>query len=162
MNGWRRCEIHVYNGIVGFPGGSGIKNPPANAGDAGLIPGSGRSLWSGKGQPTPVFLPGKSHRQRRLVELQSVGSQRVGQGWAHSTTNGILLSHKKEWNSAICNNMDGLESLTLNEISQRKTISCYHLHVEFKKINTHITKQMHRYSGGRTGEEGDGAINSCV
>ena len=26
-----------------FPGGLGIKNPPANAGDAGLIPGSGRS-----------------------------------------------------------------------------------------------------------------------
>ena len=23
------------------------------------------------------------------------------------THNGILLSHKKEWNSAICNNMDG-------------------------------------------------------
>ena len=29
----------------GFPGGSEIKNPPpANAADAGLIPGSGRSL----------------------------------------------------------------------------------------------------------------------
>ena len=28
---------------MGFPGGSVAKNPPANAGDAGLIPGSGRS-----------------------------------------------------------------------------------------------------------------------
>ena len=28
----------------GFPGGSVVKNPPANAGDAGLIPGSGKSL----------------------------------------------------------------------------------------------------------------------
>ena len=27
----------------GFPGGSVVKNPPANAGDTGLIPGSGRS-----------------------------------------------------------------------------------------------------------------------
>ena len=26
----------------GFPGGSVVKNPPANAGDAGLIPGLGR------------------------------------------------------------------------------------------------------------------------
>ena len=26
-----------------FPGGSGVKNPPSNAGDRGLIPGSGRS-----------------------------------------------------------------------------------------------------------------------
>ena len=30
--------------LVGaFPGGSVVKNPPANAGDVGLIPGSGRS-----------------------------------------------------------------------------------------------------------------------
>ena len=32
---------------MGFPGGSAVKNPPANAGDAidaGLIPGSERSL----------------------------------------------------------------------------------------------------------------------
>ena len=28
---------------MGFPGGSVVKNPPANAGDSGLIPGSGRS-----------------------------------------------------------------------------------------------------------------------
>ena len=28
----------------GFPGGSAVKNPPANAGDTGSIPGSGRSL----------------------------------------------------------------------------------------------------------------------
>ena len=27
----------------GFPGGSTVKNPPANAGDVGLIPGSERS-----------------------------------------------------------------------------------------------------------------------
>ena len=26
----------------GFPGGSVVKNPPANAGDTGLIPGPGR------------------------------------------------------------------------------------------------------------------------
>ena len=35
------------------------KNPPANAGDAGLIPGSGRPLWRRKWQSTPVFLAGK-------------------------------------------------------------------------------------------------------
>ena len=29
---------------TGFPGGSVVKNPPANAGDAGSIPGLGRSL----------------------------------------------------------------------------------------------------------------------
>ena len=29
---------------IGFPGGSVVKNPPVNAGDAGSIPGLGRSL----------------------------------------------------------------------------------------------------------------------
>ena len=32
-------------------GGSVIKNPPANVGDAGLFPGSGRSLGEGNGNP---------------------------------------------------------------------------------------------------------------
>ena len=42
-----------------------VKNPPANAGDMGLIPGWGRS--PGEGIPTPVFLPGKPHGQRSLA-----------------------------------------------------------------------------------------------
>ena len=35
----------------GFPDGSVVKNPPANAGDVGLIPGSGRSSGGGHGSP---------------------------------------------------------------------------------------------------------------
>ena len=35
----------------GFPGGSVVKNPPANAGDADLIPGLGRSSGEGNGNP---------------------------------------------------------------------------------------------------------------
>ena len=35
----------------GFPGGSVVKNPPANAGDVGSIPGSGRSPGEGNGNP---------------------------------------------------------------------------------------------------------------
>ena len=34
-----------------FPGGSEVKNPPANAGDVGSIPGSGRSPGGGHGNP---------------------------------------------------------------------------------------------------------------
>ena len=34
-----------------FPGGSMVKNPPANAGDTGSIPGSGRSPGEGNGNP---------------------------------------------------------------------------------------------------------------
>ena len=36
---------------MGFPHGSVVKNPPANAGDVGLIPGLGRSLGEGNGGP---------------------------------------------------------------------------------------------------------------
>ena len=34
---------------MGFPGSSAVKNPPANAGDMGSIPGSGRFLGEGNG-----------------------------------------------------------------------------------------------------------------
>ena len=36
---------------MGFPGGSVIKNPPANAGDMGLISGLGRSPGEGNDNP---------------------------------------------------------------------------------------------------------------
>ena len=39
---------------LSIPGGSVVKNPPAmagNAGDSGLIPGSGRSPGEGNGNP---------------------------------------------------------------------------------------------------------------
>ena len=52
---------------IGFPGGSEVKNPPANAGDVGSIPLLGRFPWRRKWQPTPGFLPGKSQGQRSLV-----------------------------------------------------------------------------------------------
>ena len=37
--------------IEGFLGGPMVKNPPANAGDPALIPGSGRSPGAGNGKP---------------------------------------------------------------------------------------------------------------
>ena len=37
--------------MMGFPGDSAVKNLPANAGDMGSIPGSGRSLGEGNGKP---------------------------------------------------------------------------------------------------------------
>ena len=51
-----------------------VKNLPANAGgirDMGSIPGWGRS--AGRGQPTPVSLPGESHGQRVLAEYSPWG-----------------------------------------------------------------------------------------
>ena len=37
--------------IEGFPGGSVVKNLPANAEDVGSVPGSGRSPGEGNGNP---------------------------------------------------------------------------------------------------------------
>ena len=51
-----------------------VKNPPANAGDignAGLIPGLGRSPWR------RVFLPGENPWTEEPGGLQSMGLQRV-------------------------------------------------------------------------------------
>ena len=45
-----------------------VKNPLANAGDTGSIPGVGEIPRRRKWQPTLVFLPGKSHGQRSLEE----------------------------------------------------------------------------------------------
>ena len=53
--------------LAGLPGGSVIKNLLPNAGGVSSIPGSERSPWRRKWQPTALFLPGKSHGQRNLV-----------------------------------------------------------------------------------------------
>jgi len=50
---------------MGFPGGSVVKNLPANAGDTGSVPGLRRSPER-KWQRTPILLPGKSYGQRSL------------------------------------------------------------------------------------------------
>ena len=53
---------------MGIPGGSVVKNSPANAGDTkGMdsVPASGRS--PGEGNGNLVFLPGKFHGEKSLV-----------------------------------------------------------------------------------------------
>ena len=46
-------SLHLLGPLefLGFPGGSDAKAPACNAGDPGLIPGSGRSLGEGNGNP---------------------------------------------------------------------------------------------------------------
>ena len=44
-----------------------VKNPPANAGDTGSIPGSGRSPLKEGMATHSIFLPGESHGQRSLA-----------------------------------------------------------------------------------------------
>ena len=43
--------IELPNNIMGFPGGSVVKNLPANAGDVGLFPALGTSPGGGDDNP---------------------------------------------------------------------------------------------------------------
>ena len=63
--------------LMGFPGGSLVKNLPATAGDAGSSPGLGRFPWRRKWQPTSVFLPGKSKGQWDLVDYSPWGCKEL-------------------------------------------------------------------------------------
>ena len=63
--------------LVGFTGGSVVKNLPANAVDVGLVRGLGRNPLSRKWQATPVFLPGKSHGQRSLAGYSPWARKRI-------------------------------------------------------------------------------------
>ena len=60
-----------------IPGGSDGKESACNAGDPGLIPGSGRIPAEGNGNPTPAFLPGEYHGQRSSAGYHPWG-HRVG------------------------------------------------------------------------------------
>ena len=71
---WKVNNLYtIYEQSLSLLIGS-LKNPPANAGDAGLIPGLGRS--PGDRQPSAVFLPRKSHGQRGLAGSSARGSQK--------------------------------------------------------------------------------------
>ena len=66
--------------ILGFPGGSVVKNLPGKAGDMGSIPGSGRSPGEGNGNPP----------QYSCLE----NSMNGGASWA--TVHGIAKKHNFE------------------------------------------------------------------
>ena len=64
----------------GFPGHASGKELPVNAGDMRrrFNPCIRKIPWRRKWQPNSVLLPGKSHGQRSLEGLWSIGLQRVG------------------------------------------------------------------------------------
>ena len=75
-----RRQPQYFRSLQGFPGGTVVKNSPANAGDTtdvGSIPGLGRFPWRRPWQPTPVFLPGKSHGWWSLVGSSPWGRPRL-------------------------------------------------------------------------------------
>ena len=80
-------DCHEYLMIIiiiwDFPGVSNGKKICLQCGRPRFDPWVGKIPLRRKWQPTPVFLPGKSHGQRSLAS--STGSQRVGHDWAANT-----------------------------------------------------------------------------
>ena len=64
-------SVYVY---MGFSGGSDGKESACNAGEPGLIPGSGRSPEEGNGNPLQYFCRGNPWTEE-AGRLQSMGSQ---------------------------------------------------------------------------------------
>ena len=64
--------------VMGFPGGLSGKEFSCQCRRCGFGPSVGKIPWRKKWQPTLIFLPGKSHGQRSLVELQSM---RLHKSW---------------------------------------------------------------------------------
>ena len=69
-------DSHILPSLQAFPGGSVVKNPPADAGDAGSIPGSERSPREGNGNPLQ-YSRWRIPWTEEPGGLQSMGSQRV-------------------------------------------------------------------------------------
>ena len=61
---------------MGLPGGSVVKNPPANAGDLGSIPQSGRSPGGGNVNPLQYFFALELPWTEEPGGLRFMGSQR--------------------------------------------------------------------------------------
>ena len=69
----RECVCVSVSVCVGFPGGPDGKESACNVGDLGLIPGLGRSLGGGHGNPLQYFCLENPHGQRSLAGYRPRG-----------------------------------------------------------------------------------------
>ena len=69
-----RVDISIHIADSGFPGSSAGKESDCNAGDPGLIPGSGRSPGEGIGYPFQYFWASLvAHLVKHLLAMQEPG-----------------------------------------------------------------------------------------
>ena len=90
-------------GSLSFPGGSVVKNWEEN-GKGGMIP------WRKKWQPTPVFLPGKSHGQRSLAGYVP---------WHHKRVRHKLMTKQHIYQKCCCYDNTEKRKLWIN-VSHRR------------------------------------------
>ena len=77
---------------MGFPRGSVVKNPSANAGDVSSVPGSGRSPAEGTGKPVQYSCLSV---KRRLVGYHPWSSKRARHGLADKQQTATALTIKE-------------------------------------------------------------------
>ena len=85
-------------------------------------------IWRRKQQPTPVFLPGKSHGQRRLVGYSSfIGSHRVRRTWAleHVLPHIPLLPHTSTLAPTILVYFSFLNALRFLDSDAQNVFPCF-------------------------------------
>ena len=97
----KKVDTEIYlillRSSLGFPGGSVVKNPPANAGDTrdvGSIPGSGRSLGEENGRPLQYScLKNPKDRGAWRAAVQRVAkSQTQLSNCSHTHTHNVYIS----------------------------------------------------------------------
>ena len=95
-------NLHIWEGI---PGGSVVRYPPAKAGEAGLILGSGRLRGEGNGNPFQYFCMGNPMYRgawwatvrgvaKELDTTQLLNNNNTAGKWQNSDGNPVLLKAK--------------------------------------------------------------------
>ena len=88
-------EMPWASAVLGFPGGSDGKESACNAGDAGSIPGWGRSPGEGRGYPLQYACLEKSMDRgawRATVHGITKSRTRLSSSHTHTHTHGLAVS----------------------------------------------------------------------
>ena len=106
----KNTHTNLFN--LGFPGGSAVKNPPASAGDAGSIPGLGRSPGGGHGNPLwYCCLENPTDRRAQRATIHRIEkSQTQPKQLSTHKARGSFLNFKSFWQ----NLKHGLQKIRLN------------------------------------------------
>ena len=92
----------------GLPGGSDGKEPTCQCRNHGFDPWVGKIPWTSKWQPTPGFLPGKSHGQSSLVGCSPWGHKRVRHdSETKTTTKAPTKTNSQLWHCALLFQLTG-------------------------------------------------------